>query len=546
MLKLLVPAADCQFVRRVLPIAAALAALVLPGSAGAGLGVGVTDDVGRDSVDGGMSFVSTLGDLGFTENRVSVVWDPNNPATIPSQVALDRYVANAAAAGVRVVLAVYPGRPTAVADSPATVGQFAAFLAELARTYPQVTDFVVGNEPNQPAFWRPQFATTGAPIACAAYEPLLAASYDALKAVNPAITVIGLGLSPRGNDNATAADNPSTSPVRCLRDLGAAYRASRRTLPLMDELAFHAYPERDSQPFGVPYSWPKAGLSDLGRIKQAVWDAFNGTAQPTFAEPSRSVLLPSLMLRIAEVGWQVGVLPGAEGAYTGKENITPTDETNQALDYAQAIRLLSCDPAVRSLLFFGLQDETDLSRWQAGLVRADGTRRPSYDAVKTELAASKGGCAGTPVIWSHATGVVGVKTRFDRRKVLPAGFRKWGFSLTLEENATFVGGLFRQPRAVASKQWRALVTRMLAGKGGGVKPAVRLTGRAKAPWGRTVTFRETRLRAGYYVYAVRLAAEMNPARASIFFGPSYRLGPLPPKHKATVKAKKKPPRKPKR
>ncbi len=538
MLKPPVARADWHSVRRFVLLAAALAALALPGAAGAGLGVGVTDDLGRDSSDGGAAFVATLADVGFTENRVSVVWDPDNPATIPSQARLDRFVPRASAAGIRVVLAVYPGRPTAVADNPAVVGQFAAFLAELARTYPQVTDFVVGNEPNQPQFWRPQFTATGAPLACASYEPLLAASYDALKAVSPAITVIGLGLSPRGNDNPIAPDNPSTSPVRCLRDLGAAYRASGRTLPIMDELAFHAYPEQDVQPFGVPYSWPKAGLADLPRVKQAVWDAFNGTAQATFAEPSRSVVLPSLKLRIAEVGWQVGVLPGMEGAYTGKENVTTTDETRQAFDYTQAIRLLACDPSVRSLLFFGLEDETDLSRWQAGILRADGTRRPSYDAVKSELATSKGACAGTPVTWSHVTGVVGVKAKFDRRKVMDARFRKWGFSLTNAENANFVAGLFRQTAAKPSAKWKSLVTRTLSSRPGGVKAALRLTGRTKAPWGRTVTFRQTRLKPGYYAYAIRLAAEMNPARASVVFGPSFRLGPLPPKKKP-VPAKKK-------
>ena len=537
MLKPPVAGADWHSVRRFMLLAAALAVLALPGAASAGLGVGVTDDLGRDSPDGGAAFVATLDDLGFTENRVSVVWDADNPATIPFQASLDRYVANATAGGIRVVLAVYPGRPTAIADNPAAAGQFAAFLGDLARTYPQVTDFVVGNEPNQPQFWRPQFTTTGAPVACASYEPLLAASYDALKAVNPAITVIGVGLSPRGNDDPNAPDNPSTSPVRCLRDLGAAYRESGRTLPVMDELAFHAYPEHDAQPFGVPYSWPKAGLADLARIKQAVWDAFNATAQPTFAEPSRSVVLPSLKLRIAEVGWQVGVIPGMEGAYTGKENVTPTDETRQAFDYQQAIRLLACDASVRSLLFFGLQDEIDLSRWQAGILRVDGTRRPSYDAVKAELAASKGDCAGSPVSWSHVTNVVGVKTKFDRRKVMDARFRKWGFSLTNEENATFVAGLFRQTAAKPSAKWRALVTRTLAGRSGGVKPAVRLTGRAKAPWGRTVTFRQTRLKPGYYAYAIRLSAEMNPARASVVFGPSFRLGKLPAK-KAPKKAPK--------
>jgi len=537
MLKPPVAGADWHSVRRFTLLAAALAVLALPGAASAGLGVGVTDDLGRDSPDGGAAFVATLADLGFTENRVSVVWDPDNPTAIPGQAGLDGYVPMASAAGIRVVLAVYPGRQTAIADNPAAVGQFAAFVAALARTYPQVADFVVGNEPNQPQFWRPQFTAAGAPVACASYEPLLASSYDALKAVNPAITVIGLGLSPRGNDNPFAPDNPSTSPVRCLRDLGAAYRASGRTLPVMDELAFHAYPEQDAQPFGVPYSWPKAGLADLARLKQAVWDAFNGTAQATFAEPSRSVVLPSLKLRIAEVGWQVGVIPGMEGAYTGKENVLPTDETRQAFDYTQAIRSLACDPSVRSLLFFGLEDETDLSRWQAGILRADGTRRPSYDSVKSELATSKGACAGTPVTWSHVTGVVGVKTRFDRRKVMDARFRKWGFSLTNEDNATFSAGLFRQTAAKPSATWKSLVTRSLAGRPGGVKPTLRLSGRTKAPWGRTVTFRPTRLKPGYYAYAIRLAAEMNPARASVVFGPSFRLGNLP-KPKKTPKPKR--------
>src|SRR5262249_7742480 len=162
-------------------------------------------------------------------------------------------------------------------------------------------------------------------IACAAYEPALAAGYDALKAVNPAIRVIGVGLSPRGNDLVAAADNSSASPVRCLRDIGAAYRASGRTTPIMDELAFHAYPERDSAPFGLSSAWPKVGIVDLDRIKQAVWDAFNGTAQPTFAEAGQSVMLPALKLRVAEVGWQVGIVPSAQSAYTGTENVSTTD-----------------------------------------------------------------------------------------------------------------------------------------------------------------------------------------------------------------------------
>ena len=85
---------------------------------------------------------------------------------------------------------------------------------------------MIGNEPNQPRFWLPQFSDTGKPLAAAQYLPVLAASYDALKAVDPTINVIGVGLSPRGNDQPLAKSNRSRSPVRFLHDLGVAYRAS--------------------------------------------------------------------------------------------------------------------------------------------------------------------------------------------------------------------------------------------------------------------------------------------------------------------------------
>src|SRR4029453_9518350 len=102
---------------------------------------------------------------------------------------------------------------------------------------------------------------------------------DRLKAVDPGITGVGLGLSPDGNGIT------STAPVRFITALGDAYRASGRRKPIMDELAFHVHP-RDSRTFGekTHFQWPNVGPADLNRLKQAVWDAFHGTAQPTFAE----------------------------------------------------------------------------------------------------------------------------------------------------------------------------------------------------------------------------------------------------------------------
>jgi hypothetical protein len=526
-------AADGDDMRRpALVVALLLLSLALPGAAGAALTVGVTDDSGSTAPDGGVAFLSRLADVGLTENRVSVIWNPDTPTTIPSQASLDAFVANASAAGVRIVFSVYPAKAGALTATPDATGRFADFLSQLATAYPQVTDFVVGNEPNQPRFWQPQFSTAGTPLACSTYEPALAAGYDALKAVNPNITVIGVGLSPRGNDIASATSNPSTSPVRCLRDIGAAYRASGRTKPLMDELAFHAYPELDSQPFGIASSWPKVGIVDLARLKQAVWDAFNGTAQPTFAEAGQSILLPALRLRVAEVGWQVGIVPSAQAAYTGTENVSPTDETNQAVDYTQAIRLLACDPAVKSLDFFGLEDETDLSAWQAGLIRADGTTRPSYDAVKSELATAHGNCAGAATTWTHTTTIVGATARFDARKTLPARFVAWSFPLGVKENALFTAGLFRLPGTTLSAKTRAQIGTALTVKAPKtMKPVLRLAGRALAPFGRTVTFPRTRERAGVYVYGIRLTAEMNGQRVAFLTGKPFRVGAAPKKKK---------------
>ncbi len=506
-------------------LVAALAVLSVPAAAVGALSVGVADNRGLDAIDGGTSFVGALNDLGMKENRISVVWNPDSPSTIVGQDNLDLLVATELAAGIRPVFTVYPTRPTAFAGLGVASAQFSTFVATLARAYPGVTDFIVGNEPNQPRFWQPQFSGT-ASIACSSFEPILASAYDSLKAVNPAITVIGVGLSPRGNDASGAASNASTSPVRCLHDLGAAYRTSGRKKPLMDELAYHGYPAHDTQPLGEHYQWPNAGLADLARIKQAVWDAFHGTAQPTFAETGRSSFLPALKLRVAEVGWQVGVVPAASGAYTGAENVATTDEATQSTDYTGAINLMACDPSVKSLFFFLLEDESGLSGWQAGLLRADGSARPSYDAVKSRLAAGDALCSGAPTAWRHSTTVAGASARFLRLRTFPAGPRSWSFAAGAKEDATFSAGLFRLSSGAAGPRWTALASRSLGGTQGGTRPVIRQSGRIKAAWGRTITFRRSAVKPGFYAFAIRFSAALSPSRVTVLVSKPIRVTPL--------------------
>jgi hypothetical protein len=350
----------------------------------------------------------------------------------------------------------------------------------------------VGNEPNQPRFWQPQFSRRGQPLSPAAYYALLARSYDGLKSVDPSITVIGLGLSPRGNDRPKAPENVSISPVRFIIGLGKAYRRAGRRAPIMDALSLHPYPDRDTDSLMKGYRWPNVGTPNLGRIKQAFWDAFHGTRQPTFREGrSRG----SMTLRLGEIGWQVGVVPGSREAYHGRESVRPTNEAKQAAIYAQAIRYLACDASVRSMHFFLLRDEPDLERWQAALVRADGSPRPSFESVKATITQTGGRCTGRFRSWRHSTTVAGARVRFPKKRVLPARRLTLALVANAEEDARVEAALYRGNRRV-----------------------LRRTSSVKAYRSRIVRF-STRFRPGRYTFHVTLRAAMNPARTKRISAP---------------------------
>jgi hypothetical protein len=501
-----------------------LLALLLASSGHGAVRFGVTEDAGKYADDGGVSFFATVNDLGMTENRITVFWDAAHPTEIQEKAFLDRSLPVAAAAHVRIVFSVQPLHPTDVTSTPGGAREFADYVALLARTYPQVKEFIVGNEPNQPRFWRPQFSRSGRGVAAAAYEQVLALSYDALKAVDPSIDVVGLGLSPRGNDDPHARSNVSTSPVRFIHDLGVAYRASGRTRPIMDELAFHPYPNPSSanDPLLKGYQWPNAGVPNFARIKQAVWDAFGGTGQPTFAEASQLLVAPSpapLTLVVDETGWQARIPASARRAYTGRESSKTVSEATQAQIYGDLVRFVECDPAVTALNLFHLVDERDLDRFQSGLVRADGSHRPSYDAVKDAIAETAGVCSGEPVAWRHSTAVAGATASFTRR----VGAR-FGFGVAAKEAARFRGGIFRlrsgRDVSEGDTSWMAAALASSAPSPGLVR---RSSGSVRAYWPTAVTFRARSLDPGWYVYAVRLAAAMNPGRTSLVVGSPFRV-----------------------
>lgn len=372
------------------------AALLVGASVATGADVGANDDSAKHSQDAGLGLYTDMTSLGLRQTVIGVRFVPSESVVIQDKALLDRVIESATASGLRVVLAVYPYPPKQIEAGTGSPALFASYVGVLASIYPQVKQFVIGNEPNQPAFWRPQFASTGANASAPAFGPYLAAAYDTLKAVDPEISVVGVGLSPRGNDRPGAKNNISTSPVRFLRALGTWYRKSGRTRPLMDAFSFHPYPNEATDPLERGYAWPNAGFVNLDRIKQALWDAFHGTAQPT--------TIDGLRLHLDEVGWQVNTV-GRPGYY-GLENVPVTDELTQASIYGRLIRQAACDSDIAEVSFFGFQDDGLRTGFQAGLRRADGSPRPAAAAVQAAIAEMKG-CAGAVTEWTPGEEVVG-------------------------------------------------------------------------------------------------------------------------------------------
>ena len=478
-----------------LTLFAALAAALACSGAATAARIGVNDDSAKYADDAGAWFYGQAGTLGLRQIVVSNRFRPSDPDRIQEEAMLDRTLAEAERAGIEVVLAVYPYPPREFELGGVDLTAFGRYLELLARRYPQVRQYVIGNEPNQPAFWRPLFRPAG-PVASAAQAgALLAWAYDGLKAIDPSLRVVGVGLSPRGNDNPLAPSNASISPVRFINALGRWYRASGRTRPLMDGFSFHPYPNSALDSLDKGYAWPNAGFANLDRIKQALWDAFQGTAQPT--------TLSGLQLYLDELGWQVDTSWSA--AYTGRENVRVTREAQQESIYAEVVRRAACDPTIAAVNFFGLDDdrERDIG-WQAGLYRADGTPRGSAGSVASAIAETeRSGCSGDVTMWRPAQRVVGAwageaRKGRDGRVAVRLSVAEGARAVTCVLTGAGAASAAALSRRMSSVDARSTGCRSLA-----LRPSQRLTVRLPAP-----------VVAAHRFVGVRFTAETNPTRTT--------------------------------
>jgi hypothetical protein len=338
--------------------------------------VGVNDDTMKWSEDPGA--IAAIGsDLGLGGFRITLPWQPGKRAlSATDRTAFDRIAATFPRPRV-VLTAMGVGRH---APSTATRrSQYCTFVRDALARYPFIRDVVIWNEANKSHFWLPQF-TGGTSVAPAAYARLLAECYDVLHRFRPNVNVIS-STSPR-------MVKGGHSPQQFLTEIGRAYRALKRTRPLVDTFGHNVYPLYPSEPLTFRHTGGTIGLGDYGKLTATLQRAFAGTRQPL-----PSPLRPRIWY--LETGFQTAIAEDKLSLYEGTETeLRPLTTAAQGRQLAAAVRTAACQQGVGAIFNFMLADESRLLGWQSGLLWADWTPKPAYEQAKLAIAKARGGaCA---------------------------------------------------------------------------------------------------------------------------------------------------------
>jgi hypothetical protein len=371
--------------RVVLIVAAALAFASAAHAGGPYMLLGATEDV---VLQHDAAFATSGMDLakkaGMDTIRVTAQWTRGQTTLGANQrIDLTNAVDAARTDGIRIVLSLYPFGSSQTPVSDGDRADFAAWAASIAKDFPGIRDFIVGNEPNLNRFWLPQFGPSGEDAAATAYTAVLAQTYDAIKHERPRSTIYGGALAPRGVDR-PGTGRDTHSPTAFIVDMGAAYRASGRQTPIMDAFSFHPYADASNVPPSATHpNSTSIGIGDYDKLVGLLGQAFDGTAQ-------RGSSLPILY---DEFGVETAIPAAKAAAYTGTEPATvhPVDEATQAQYYNQALQLVFCQKNVMGLLLFHVVDEPALSGWQSGLYYADGTPKSSLGLVRNAFDSTRRG-----------------------------------------------------------------------------------------------------------------------------------------------------------
>jgi len=359
-------------------VAAALAATAGAASAGGPrMAVGAVEpEILQPTLEQAQTMVDQAFQAGLAGAlRVQLTWARGITAPQPETVtSLQNAVAAAASRGAALYVSLYPYGSSQTPLADLDQEQFAQWAAAIAKAVPAEHHYIIGNEPNLNRFWLPQFGADGGDVAASGYVSLLGRTYDALKAVDPSIQVLGGALSHAGVDKPNTGRD-THSPTQFILDMGAAYRASGRTAPIMDALTFHPYMLASDEPPTLQHPTSTTiTIADYDKLVATLGQAFDGTSQQGSQLP----------IVFDEYGVESQIPPEKASLYTGAEpsTIHPVDEATQAAYYAGAFQLAFCQPNVKAILVFSLVDEVNRAGWQSGVYYADRTPKSSLPVVR--------------------------------------------------------------------------------------------------------------------------------------------------------------------
>jgi hypothetical protein len=317
------------------------------------------------------------GSNGVAKRRPANPTDPNDRAYDWS--AYDRTVNYAAQYGMKVVFSIIGTPPWAnsaagVNVAPRNMLDLRNFATAAARRYggrfrapdgrglPAVRHWLAWNEPNNPAFLRPQYKRLGGKWVVQSavdYAKMCNAIYRGISVTTLGASKVACGVTgPRGNNNPNSS-RPALSPLAFLRAMKKA-GATR-----FDAYAHHPYYGRPSE---TPSTPPPPGIH--GNDATAVT---LGNLNLLIREVTR--LYGNKRIWITEYGYQTNPPDRVFG-------VTPA---RQAQFLTQAFAIARRHPRIDMLLWFLLRDETRVlvrEGWQSGLLSSDGRKKPSFAAFQ--------------------------------------------------------------------------------------------------------------------------------------------------------------------
>ncbi|HEX5395023.1 MAG TPA: hypothetical protein VFW52_01585 [Candidatus Saccharimonadales bacterium] len=336
---------------------------------------GKEDQIVDESLDVSESTAQLLKDAGLNAVEMTAPWTyPRQCAEINND--LNRY-RNAFTAlkdkDLLPILNLIPGGGAGMGKAPTSPSQQRCYkdtLISYLHLFAEVNPggnivFEVPNEPNYKLFWKPQENAPKAVVSTLekVYKPVKAEA-DGL---GVSATIIGGGLGAKQAAGFT-------------KEMGDARRESSYQGPIMDGFSLHPYGlVNNESPDTTHPGMPAVGLGDL--------PAFESLLDKTFQKP--------MPIWLTEYGAKVKVPDEQKAEY---DNIEQTangliSQTEQAKNYAKAIRIARCNRRVSALIFFNPIDDRQMHPdggwWTSGLYTPNGTPKPALAVVQTEANQSK-------------------------------------------------------------------------------------------------------------------------------------------------------------